>query len=464
MRKLFCYSIVLAMLFSLTSCSDTASSSQQVSVPEDSVTTSDNSKAAPDDSIAGLADLIGAPDDPMLVPFTSICITEDEVRALFEPFDNFSIANDFRINIPSINVLENYKTVSKITQDPAEYEQDFINIFEYIFPGKSMNEYALFYDSEKGSSEERYESTEDGEQIMVSRYHLVKDDHDAIMSGDEGQVWYTYSEKRMSRYGYDDKATEDEKNNPVSLELGVAMGYGYAWVEKGKSYNPSTVIATYPPDSTEKFMLSGEEVAICDAVQYYEDFINNMPQVYRDYREDGGLKETPLETRVVEVDVCQLGDGQFAYHFNATRCYNGILFNYMRDGTSHSDTIGVEWGHSLADAYMIRKNDMEVIESYYRCQQIEHTETLEKYLPLETAVDIVTSTITNFATFEVEKVELTYSPKYVLNDKGYIDVSGGNPTLYLLSWRFTFLNTNDNSYYVCYVNLNDSDSFRYYVI
>lgn len=454
MRKLFSCSIMLAIILSLTACSDATSSSQQMS---ETINTSSSVTSSPDSE-----SFPSTPDDPKLVPFTSICIDEDEVRALFEPLDNFFIADNFYVNIPYVNVLEYCKSVSIITQNPSEYDQEFKDVFEYIFPDRIMNEYALFYDSEKGSSDEKYEYTENGEKVMLSRYHLVKDDYDAIMSGDEGDVWYIYDENRTLRYGYDDKATENEKNNPVSLELGVATGYGYCFMEKEEYYDPSTVIATYPPNSTEKFMLSGEEVAICDAVQYYEDFVNNMPQVYHDYEEYGGFKETPLETRVVDVDVCQLGDEQFAYYFVAAKCYKGVLCDYMHDGISYTDTIGVEWRQSVADAYMIRKNDIEVIESYYRCQQIEHAETLEKYLPLETAVDIVTSTITNFATFEVEKVELIYSMKHILNDNGYIDVDGGYPTLYFPSWRFTFRNTNDNSYYICYVDLNDSNSFRYY--
>ncbi len=451
MRKLFCCGIMLAMLLNLMACADATSSNQLMS---ETVNT--------DNSVASSADSESVSDDAMLVPFTSICIEEDEVRALFEPFDNFSIADDFRINIPNVNTLENYKTSSNITQNLAEYEQDFTNIFEYVFPGKTMNEYALFYDSEKGSSEEIYEYIdENGESALDIRYHLVKDDYDAIMSGDEGEVWYTYSDKRMLSYGYGDKATEDEKNNPVSLDLGVAMGYGFAWVEKSEYYDFGTVVATYPPDSTEKFMLSGEEVAICDAVQYYEDFVNNIPQVYRDYGEYGGFKETPVETRVVEVDVCQIGEQQFAYHFNVTRCYNGILFDYIRDGISTTDTMASKWRQTAGYAYMIRKNDIEEMVSYYRCQQIEYSENLENYVPLETAVDIVTDTITNYATFEVKKVELVYCTQDILKDNGYIDIDG-YPSMQILSWRFTFHNINDDTDYVCYVDLNDADSFRYY--
>lgn len=404
MRKLFYSSVMLAVILSLTSCSDADSSSQQMSISENSQTTSDDFTSSTDASTTTSFNLAGNPDDPMLVPFTSISIEEDQVRSLFEPFENFSISDDFNINIPNVNILENYKTVVKTTQNVAEYVQEFTDIFQYLFPGKTMNEYALFYDSEKGSSEERWEMNEDGEEVMVSPYHLVKDDYDAIMSGDEGEVWFIYDENRMLRYGYGDKATEDVKNNPVRLDLGVCMGYGYSFLETNDYFDRSTGIATYPPDSTEKFMLSGEEVAICDAVQYYENFVNKIPQVYREYEEHGGIKETPLETRVVEVDVCQLANQQFGYHFIVTKCHNGVLFDYMRDGTSHTDMGGAQWGTTMADAYMIRKDSIAGIDRYYRCQEIEYSEKLEKYLPLETAVDIVANKLTKSVTFEVKKL------------------------------------------------------------
>lgn len=411
MRKILYCGVMLTMILNLASCSNATLSSDQGGA-NDSAT--------------------------MFVPVTSLYVEETQIRDIFEPFDNFLITEDLYINIPDLDTLQKYQTRIIVTQEYTKYEQDFMDIFKYLFPNESLNENALFYGGE--NSHRRYGD----DDCLISDYHLVKDYRDALISGTEGQVWLIYDESYIV----------EDMDSPIYMELGVMTGYGYAEIDKGKidALNIEK-IATYTPDSREQFTLSGEEVAICDAVSFFEEYINQIPQSYDE-------KTTAVETCVAEVDVYQIGEQQFGYSMIITKRYNGVMFDYMRNGTSHSD-FG-NYSFSMGNAFMTCDDDVDMINSYYRTQQIENAEALDTILSLETATDIICNSLSKQVTFDVEKIELTYCAQDILTDDGYIDIEGGYSTKITPAWKFTLYNQNDAIHYICYVDVDDADSFRYY--
>lgn len=372
-----------------------------------------------------------------LIPVSSLKHNYEQVYSIFPSLENLSLSDNLYINIPDVTDIQTFNTRIQIVQDYEKYEEEFKDIFAYFFPQKAMNDNALFYGGT--NSQRKY-----GENGIISNYNLVKDYRSELLSGSEGQVWLIY-----------DESGDNSRDNSVYMELGVMTGYGYAMFDDGQcDFSDYQIIGSYSPNSTNKYLIDGREISIRDAVIEFEEFVNQIPHLYNE-------KESVVETRVAEVDVYKNSDNQYAYLMLTTKSYDDILFDYIRDGVSHSEF--EDYSFSMSNAIVTSDSGVNILNNYYRCQQIEgNPEKLNNIISLRCAAETISSSLSQNVNFEVQKIELVYCTKNILTSDGYIDIDGGYPTFVAPSWKLTLYNDNDALFYICYLDAKDGENFRYY--
>lgn len=220
----------------------------------------------------------------------------DALKSKIDSYENMISTGEFKIVIPDIEEVYTFSTGLTEQQDfQAKYAQ-FCQLFEALHGDYKMNEDYLFY---IGNYTDSY--------MEFTDYPTVKDNFDNLNSGNESCNSLFYDEA-----WYRDMT---EWTSPVSLGVGKTMEYDTVTFNKGKAvylggkkdgiypsleycsafdlYNSFEYIGTYSPDSTETFNLSDKETPVCDAVEFYESYINSLPY----------STEPAIQMKVMEVDV-----------------------------------------------------------------------------------------------------------------------------------------------------------------
>jgi len=387
----------------------------------------------------------------------------DELKQMIAGLDNLSVTDDTTVIIP--NATHMYEYSATVPQDGdidmAKYDSDFRKMFEYLFPDHKINEDYLLYRG--GSSEMKY----DDNGKLLKDYNLVRDFKDDIISGKEGPVAYLYNETRNT--------DRTALHNEVCLKMGNPLGYGYGFVNKGvtvkecehkkyseewghevypslEGYDPSEwleYIATYPVDSEVSYPLLNGEISIRKAVEFFENYVNTIP-----YPTD-----STANTRVLEVEVYKMTQDAYGYYFLTTMEYEGVCFDHMRDGTMHSgfnDYISVG-----GNGFMAVTNDIDIINGYYRDQNVESQKSYETIVPLKNALKIFSEWMSDEVVFDIKRIEVIYTRKPKKDENGYIDIV--DTTLYVTpAWKITLYNPNNDYDFICYIDAKDGENFRYY--
>lgn len=409
----------------------------------------------PDESRSG--DL----DQPSENTVISICsLSKDEIKTLVDSCDNLKASDKLFIDLPEESRLCEYITKSSVDYDFMEYYNQFTDLFAYLFPGHELNSDYLFYTG--GQSSMEYD--ENGKRIKG--LNLVKDYYDDLASGNQGRVNFLYDET------WNQDVTE--WNDPVCLELGCPIGYGYAIFYKGdaayysgmiddsiqgikrypilESYDPIdyfNVVGMYAPNSTERFQLADKEVSIKDAVEFFEDYVNDLP-----YPENA-----TLNVAVSEVFVLEIEKNLFGYYFLTSGEYDNVPFDHVRSGMSYSSSFAYTF--SGGNGFMLKSDDVDVVYGLHRRQEIESPSYLSEIISLSDAIQKVSKALTSNVVFDVQKIELVYTQKMAKEKDVPFDYVI-YPRKVTPSWKMTLYNANDNLTYVCYADAKDGGNFRYY--
>lgn len=396
------------------------------------------------------------------VVLSELSVSYEDAKNAFVLCNNIEKSDNLSIDVP-VNIPEVYEYTSSVPSniDMNKYYDEFLGMFEYLFPNKKINDEFLLYMG--GSS--RLEYNNDG--TIKYNYNKVSEWLEKILSGEEGRVNFIYDETWFRDL--------QEQESPVCLELGNPIGYGYAVINKGKtvelsnskvyddkqdieryplleSYDPSewlSYVGTYPTDSSKKYKLADKEISISEAVAFFEQNINNLPYP----------KDKDAKTSVVGVEVYQVSKDIFGYYFLTTKEYCGVKFDYMRSGTSHSrfDDYSAVGGN----AFMVESNDIDVVYGYYQLQGVEDEISYDTIISIESAAQIISEKMTSNVVFEAQKIELVYTSKPAKTEEGLIDTSYPSSKV-VPAWKLTLYNPNDALLYVCYVDAVDGQNFRYY--
>lgn len=464
---------VLVMSLSIGGCNN--ANEETASENNDTVGSSIPTSAADDPASAASskisADVVFSRDEMPGVIYSEIIenaapievssLSKEEIEEIINAAPNLYVSDYLYFNVPQTAILANYIAsvpVGQVQSFETDYNH-FLAMFEYLFPGHVLDDDYFFYFG--GSSKLGYD--EDGNFVDFKR---VKDCYDDLMADKEGEVGLIYDETWVENPA--------EWSDFVCFETGCPIGYGYTIINKGKaeqisgkitkegydvdvypsmeSYDPAAYferVASYSPQSTVSYKLLDKEVPINEAVEFFEQYINNLPYP----------QEANLTTRVVAVDVLRLNHDTYGYYFLTTEGFHDIPFDHIRSGTSHSS---FDYDFSPGDAFMVESNDVDVLYGYYRLDIIHIPRICQTCISLEEAIGLISKNLTQYVDFEVQNIELIYSKRYIKTEQGYVDTAAGNPCIVAPAWKFTLFNANDSLTYVCYVDAEDGGNFRYY--
>lgn len=386
---------------------------------------------------------------------------ENTIRGILQSCPNFVLDKNFNVHlIPQKATLYEYIRYNDCSKELYldEYVKQYTELFRYFFPEKEMKRDCLYYGGfGSGAVDENGNRT----------FELLEGNEEKIRAcqaeeGKPGGVWLLYDENR--------NAELKKWNDPIYMKLGVIFGYGYGEIDRGgilkkigrntetgtyqklHSYEPEDVfplVESYPPNSEESFSLNGKDVKICDAVTFFEQYINQVP-----YPVDAN--ET---TRVVEVKVVKVSETEYGYVLVLSAQYEGIIQDYGWDMIS-SDTGYMT--RRYGRAFMLDGEEVDWIENYFRRSDIKEQTEITQIIPMESAVQIISQELSQNVSFQVRKLELVYFMEYIPDKRGYMDIENGTPHKVWPRYKLTLHNPNDNTEYICYVDAKDGKNFWYY--
>jgi hypothetical protein len=459
MKKILTLLTALCMLFSLTACDKSADNAN-------GNVGSDGNNAGGTGNNSGI--MLSSDALANLEPIEIFTESIDEVKNIINEQSNFKADDDFGIIAPEKAALIECNAKYSITQNFSEYYEEYKKMFKYIFPNHILNEDYLFYIG--GSSKIEYDDA--GNKIQD--LYKVKDKYDDLVAGNEGAVALIYDETWLGGV--------TEWNSQVCFEMGSAIGAGYTVINKGKtvslcgkvrqdidgkiietdtyplldSYSPDDyfeIVGTYLPDSDKVYKLANKEISIKDAVEFYENYINNTPCP----------KNANLEMCVVGVDVLKVNENTYGYNFSTSARYKNVPFDHSKSGSISYRSDENNYEPLTGSAFMLESDDVDIIRGYNRSILMENIKEVDKIISIEDAIKKVSSNLSEQIQFEVKKIEFVYERKMLVTAEGYVDVENGYPNELFPVWKFTMLNPNDEFNYIAYVNAKDGEDFAYYM-
>lgn len=410
-----------------------------------------------DSETSEFADFIGEyPENPISV----LTLSKDEICQKINAQPNFECSENLYVNIPESASIYEFSTygvhVPQFAYPAAQYRKDFEALFKYLFPNREINMNHLKYSKYLGYDNEK------GDYIIDEGY--VKDNED-LPDG----VEFIYNEMP--------ERTENW-NNPVYIDLSYEIGSGSGLINKGESvylagktvyddmqnkwvssdtyntlyeFEPKYFfesVGRYSPQSKKSFPLLDGEMKICDAVDFFENYINNAPI-------STGLQRN-MRTRVYNVEVLRVND-TYGYYFTTQPQFQGVNFEPVVYGSISS----YDYNPMGGEAFMIRCGDVDYIHCFYGNVWTFNVEPCDKIVSVETAIKNISDKLTDAVTFEVLSVELVYVQQFDKDEFGHINVDTYEANI-TPAWRITAGNLNDSRTYICYVDAADGGNFRYY--
>lgn len=405
-------------------------------------TVGDNSTESGEKKEIVFADFEGEyPENPIQI----MTLSQSEIVQKINAQSNFKCSDNLYVNIPEKASVYEYHTynvhVPQFNYPVAQYTEDFNSVFKYFFPDREMNIDYLKYN--------KYLGFETGVGA-ISEEGYVKDKESL-----PDLVDFTYDEK------FD---TNNPEKTPTYLEMLFEIGGGGGIVNKGESarlakrtgnlvsFEPAGVfeyVGKYSPQSEKSFNLLDGEIKICDAVKFFEDYINKAPI-------STGL-ERNTRTRVYCVNVLKTGDNTYGYYFYTVPEFQGVCFEPTVYGqNSHHDT-----DPTRGEAFMIRSDDVDYIHSYYGNQWTFNVKPCDSIIPVDKAIEIMSGKLSDAVNFDVQTVEFVYVRVLDKTEEGYINIDTYEGKI-RPAWRITARNLNDDYTYMCYVDAKDGGNFIYY--
>lgn len=116
----------------------------------------------------------------------------DKLAGIIKSCPNLKMPEELSVEVPSkLTELVEYTANYSLDASMKQYDREFREMYEYLFPDHPLDEDYLFYCG--GHSEAEYDD-DTGE--LVRDYYKWKDWKKQILSGEEGEVYYFYDEAR----------------------------------------------------------------------------------------------------------------------------------------------------------------------------------------------------------------------------------------------------------------------------
>lgn len=373
---------------------------------------------------------------------------ESAIRDIIAQIEGLSCADDLYLDIPTASKLYEYTSADYLVQQDSMdvYDKQWKDLFEYFFPKEEFD---------KNKVEVTIHTEND---YVITDWDEL---HNPTNPYEGCTFWYDYKTEKGP--------------NSCCMYAGKAFGYGAFEVGKGRSiyYSDAKVydyetdamgypssdtnpleyleyVETYSPDSEISYPLANGSIRICDAVAFFEEYVNGVP-----YPEDADVK-----TVVTEVNVVRLTEDTYGYGFATTCECDGVHFDHIYSGTSYQN-FGVNYESLSGTGFMCETDDVDYIYSIYRKTMRTDQDDFEEIISLENALKIFREQFSENMQFQVESIELIYTRLYARNSNGYIDVEKQRASVFPV-WKVTLYNSNEDLDYVCYINAKDGSNFCYF--
>jgi len=415
-------------------------------------------------------------------PLTQSENADDFIEEVIDNLTNISLSKTFHMYSPdeSCPLFTFQRGIEK--RLPSDIQlKNFKQLFSYLFPNAPFDEDAVYFVGDRYITM-RTDWDEDytkwlnwqNEQMQKGEWDELTPDfaethpfpdppdynsfRDELLSGKES-VQYFY-------YDYYRSELKDSRK-PLFLEVSSPVGSDLfrfnraSFIQNNfsgelpflETLTPdlfSEFVDSFPPDSNETFSLADGNCAICDAVDFFEEYINNIPL----------QQDSTFDITVMKVNVLKDRQDNYLYWFVCTPQYQGIPFDY-RDISAHSQQ-GITRGEtgitSIISGCMIESDSIEYLDGLLRISPLYSVQPVTGRISASKAIRIISENLSDNVLFRADSIELVYSVKQTdqLNDITDIRLDT-KPT-----WKCTLYNTNDHQYYVCFVNADNGYDFRYY--
>lgn len=382
--------------------------------------------------------------------------SKDEIRGAIDACDNFKASEDFYLNVPEKAKVYEFRSFSDNDYVGREYTpqmaiEDFRKAYSYFFPDSELNEDCFSYTWTEPL--EDLKSYKDLPENPTVESGLVKD-----FSQTEGIISLNYSE------GDDEEIPVNMSSTPNISSFSVCHGkvFEYAYENNLVSGRMSSlasldqyfrVTGTYSPTSEQSFKLLDKETRICDAVSFFEDYVNNAPI--------GKSVEKNMTTKVYSVKVLKIGN-IYGYYFDLQQQLTGVNFEYCYTGRATSENNMNN--HNLgggATALMIESDKADMFSTMGLHMGISDAKSIDKVISANEAIKIFSDSVTKEVEFEINDLEFVYYSSYVPTNLG-----GLNPLTHeskvVPAWKLTAYNQNDFLTYFIYIDAKDGGNLRQY--
>ena len=421
LRAIILLTICCSVMITSGCATDARSNSSTVSDPDTGSESSDISESEPD---AGYE-------------FTPIT----EIRENFSQFVDELCAGEF-VNLDFSNAEFSFPEIDSISKlslsvptgkSPRELYDFYCESLEALLPG-------VYSDEEKF---DLIDFIHWGSDTSAGPLHLTVDEYELIDDGEETPPILILDNKCFMQglWGTVEWFAADDLNRWLGKDgspLLSSLGYDF-------SYKDDIHTVGYIPDPencTDKYELINGEISVKDAAEFVNNFLETT--VFSPYEQDA-------KTKILAVDVVDIGNGKYGYGFLTVYEYNNVLFDYPEMNE-------VDRGHLVPNDYDDRHysgdtGDVSMIQTdkafHFMVpvfgQSIEKVETYTSVITLQYAANIISdffSAHMNFSVTRVEAVYLTYEGtsvpcwKFLMRCGGnvyntFVDMQTGEVHLYI---------------------------------
>lgn len=351
----------------------------------------------------------------------------NEIRTI--DYENLTFSN-FQPSFPDINEYYNLELSNDYDKLDMEKIYDmFANQVKKIAPEHDFDEKNIYFSPKD----------DDEYNCYTNGYPRVIDYKDEFLNGSIETWWLLY-----------ESDAEGKTENDVYLWLDHCTFFGVMNKGRGKEvcypegfehinmWEPSeyeTINAFYSvnnlPDESH-IMADNNSLTVKDAVSLTEDFFTGyLPEEIH----------SEIKTVVTGVEVREQNNIE-GYRLLLANEFSGMPFDYEYDVnyvTSSDDRITQSANAFIADS--------DNIDYFYNLQSWSDIKKIDNaintIIPLKTAVQKASETLTENVEFEVRDIKFVYSLK------------GDTPVTATASWKITTYNPNDQKNYQVYVNAED---------
>lgn len=396
--------------------------------------------------------------------------TMDEMHSIITENTDFTVAEQFFHRMPSsidhVSVMRKYYPEQ---DELTDYYRSFLETFAYLFPDVQPDENCLFYYGKNSniSGDNTYDNVktigadwadfckEKKEDVYYLFYSPYFHDGQGTPAGTENRFLELQSPVGIGLCNFNKgrlAAFISEHNNEPNdrfLETYI-MANAFAPFDAATGTRDDWPTTYYPVDSAETVtMLEGKEIAICDAVQFYEDYINAMPHP----------SDPTTDVQVVSVHAIEIANtDKYCLQFSTTSAFEGIPFDYDAYGVD-SDGAGLgSYEYIISTGIMSVTDDVDAAYGFVRGAQFSNRQDVKEIASAADALRCCAEKMSQYVDWEILSAELVYcaGSKKTAEPPLQGDVFDVRPC-----YRFVLHNPSDGLDYLVYIDAVNGEFVRY---